>query len=139
MIMENKIKHVGVVESVNGGRIQVRIIQSSACASCKAAKQCHTSESKEKVVDIYSDDTEYVIGQRVMVMASYKVGLVAFCLAMLVPLVLMTSILFLLTACGYDEITAAVVSLLSLIPYYIILFIFRNQINKRVTFTIEKL
>ena len=103
MIMENKIKHVGVVESVNGGRIQVRIIQSSACASCKAAKQCHTSESKEKVVDIYSDDTEYVIGQRVMVMASYKVGLVAVCLAMLVPLVLMTSILFLLTACGYDD------------------------------------
>lgn len=139
MIMENKIKHVGVVESVNGGRIQVRIIQSSACASCKAAKQCHTSESKEKVVDIYSDDTEYVIGQRVMVMASYKVGLVAVSLAMLVPLVLMTSILFLLTACGYDEITTAVVSLLSLIPYYIILFIFRNQINKRVTFTIEKL
>lgn len=139
MIMENKIKHVGVVESVNGGRIQVRIIQSSACASCKAAKQCHTSESKEKVVDIYSDDTEYVIGQRVMVMASYKVGLVAVSLAMLVPLVLMTSILFLLAACGYDEITAAVVSLLSLIPYYIILFIFRNQINKRVTFTIEKL
>lgn len=139
MIMENKIKHVGVVESVNGGRIQVRIIQSSACASCKAAKQCHTSESKEKVVDIYSDDTEYVIGQRVMVMASYKVGLVAVSLAMLVPLVLMTSILFFLTACGYDEITAAVVSLLSLIPYYIILFIFRNQINKRVTFTIEKL
>ena len=137
--MENKIKHVGVVESVNGGRIQVRIIQSSACASCKAAKQCHTSESKEKVVDIYSDDTEYVIGQRVMVMASYKVGLVAVSLAMLVPLVLMTSILFLLAACGYDEITAAVVSLLSLIPYYIILFIFRNQINKRVTFTIEKL
>lgn len=137
--MENKIKHVGVVESVNGGRIQVRIIQSSACASCKAAKQCHTSESKEKVVDIYSDDTEYVIGQRVMVMASYKVGLVAVSLAMLVPLVLMTSILFLLTSCGYDEITAAVVSLLSLIPYYIILFIFRNQINKRVTFTIEKL
>lgn len=137
--MENKIKHVGVVESVNGGRIQVRIIQSSACASCKAAKQCHTSESKEKVVDIYSDDTEYVIGQRVMVMASYKVGLVAVSLAMLVPLVLMTSILFFLTACGYDEITAAVVSLLSLIPYYIILFIFRNQINKRVTFTIEKL
>ena len=72
-------------------------------------------------------------------MASYKVGLVAVSLAMLVPLVLMTSILFLLTACGYDEITAAVVSLLSLIPYYIILFIFRNQINKRVTFTIEKL
>ena len=139
MIMENKIKHVGVVESVNGGRIQVRIIQSSACASCKAAKQCHTSESKEKVVDIYSDDTQYVIGQRVMVMASYKVGLVAVSLAMLVPLVLMTSILFLLAACGYDEITAAVVSLLSLIPYYIILFIFRNQINKRVTFTIEKL
>ncbi len=137
--MENKIKHVGVVESVNGGRIQVRIIQSSACASCKAAKQCHTSESKEKVVDIYSDDTQYVIGQRVMVMASYKVGLVAVSLAMLVPLVLMTSILFLLAACGYDEITAAVVSLLSLIPYYIILFIFRNQINKRVTFTIEKL
>ena len=54
--MENKIKHVGVVESVVGECVKVRVVQSSACASCKVAKQCNTSESKEKIIDIYTKD-----------------------------------------------------------------------------------
>ena len=74
MVMENKIKHVGVVESVVGECVKVRVVQSSACASCKVAKQCNTSESKEKIIDIYTKDNRYSAGDRVNVMASYNVG-----------------------------------------------------------------
>lgn len=137
--MENKIKHFGVVESVDDGKLKVRIVQSSACASCKAAKHCTTSESKEKVIDVYTAGTEFTVGQKVLVMASYKVGFIAVGLAMLVPLVIMTTVLFIMTILGYDELITALSSLLTLIPYYIILFIFRNKINRRVTFGVKKI
>ena len=55
--MSNKIKHSGVVENILGDSVQVRIVQTSACAACKVAGYCNASESKEKLVDVYHADT----------------------------------------------------------------------------------
>lgn len=137
--MQNKIKHVGIVERVGRGSVSVRIVQSSACAACKAAQQCHASESKEKTVLVYTDVTDYSSGQNVLVMASYGVGMFAVCLAMLIPMLLMILTLFVMISVGYAEMVSALVSLGILIPYYIILYLFRNQINRRVSFSIEKI
>ena len=139
--MENKIRHVGIVESVVGECIKVRIVQSSACALCKAARQCHASESKEKTVDIHTtaDMPKFEVGEKVVVMASYNVGLIAVSLAMLVPLLLMLIVLAVFTTLGYDEMISALISLMALIPYYLALFLFRKQINRKVTFRIEKI
>lgn len=136
--MENKIKHVGIVESIKDDCVKVRIIQSSACSACKAAKQCHASESKEKIVDVFTENSnEFIKGQNVIVMASYNVGLYAVTLGMVFPMVLMILVLLSMTLFGYSEMTAAIVSLSSLIPYYVLLYLFRCQINRRVTFSIE--
>lgn len=136
--MENKIKHVGIVESTGTDRVKVRIVQSSACAMCKAAKQCHASESKEKIVDVFTDKSDkYTAGQRVIVTASYNVGLIAVCLGMVIPMFLLIVAIAVATALGHGEITAAVSSIATLIPYYIMLYLFRRQINRRVTFNIE--
>lgn len=137
--MQNKIKHVGIVERVDRGCVSVRIVQSSACAACKAAQQCHASESKEKTVLVYTGVTDYSPGQNVLVMASYGVGMFAVCLAMLIPMLLMILTLFVMISVGYAEMVSALVSLGILIPYYIILYLFRNQINRRVSFSIEKI
>ena len=138
--MENKIRHIGIVESINGECVKVRIVHSSACSSCKAAKQCHTSESKEKIVDVFLNDSkEYVNGQKVLVVTSYGIGLYAVFLAMLIPLAILTVTLFVTSAAGYSELTAALAALFSLIPYYIILLFFRKKINRKVTFSLEKL
>ena len=49
--MTNIIKHQGTVEHIEGTHVQVRIIQTSACSSCSAKSLCHSSESKEKLID----------------------------------------------------------------------------------------
>ena len=50
--MENRIRHEGIIEAVDGATARVRILQVSACAGCKIASHCHTSDSKEKIVDV---------------------------------------------------------------------------------------
>lgn len=136
--MENKIKHSGVVESVNDGCVSVKIIQSSACAICKAAKQCHASESKEKIIEVFTKNSKnFNIGQKVTVMASYNVGLIAVTLGMIIPMFLIILVLFVLTSLNIDEIYAALYSLSVMISYYAFLFIFRNRINRKVAFYIE--
>ena len=101
------------------------------------AKQCNTSESKEKIIDIYTKDNRYSAGDRVNVMASYNVGFLALSLGMLVPMLLMLVVLFAMLATGYSELISALGALLSLAPYYFLLFMFRGRINRKVTFDIE--
>lgn len=137
--MENKIKHVGIINSIDGEHIKVRIVQASACASCKAARLCNASESKEKTIDVYANDAnKYVIGQDVMVTASYNAGMTAVTIGMIVPMGLLIVALSIMTAAGFSEIMAALITLAVLIPYYAILFLFRNQINKKFSFNIER-
>ena len=49
--MSTKISHSGIVERIDGDCVQVRIVQTSACAACKVAGYCNAAESKEKVID----------------------------------------------------------------------------------------
>lgn len=139
IFMENKIKHIGVIDYIDGEHIKVRIVQASACASCKAARLCNASESKEKIIDVYADNAnKYIIGQNVMVTASYNAGMTAVAIGMLVPLGLLIATVAVLTATDFSEIMVAIIALAVLIPYYTILFLFRNQINKKFSFNIEK-
>ena len=47
--MSKTIEHTGVIESINGNQIRVKIVQSSACSSCQVKSMCSSSESKEKL------------------------------------------------------------------------------------------
>ena len=51
--MNNNIKHLGIVESIDGSHVRVKILQSSACSSCSAKSHCNVSETKEKIIDIH--------------------------------------------------------------------------------------
>ena len=58
--MANTIKHQGIVENINGSHLQVRIIQTSACASCSVKGHCTSADTKEKLVDV-ADATSYTL------------------------------------------------------------------------------
>ena len=48
----NTIKHLGIVENIQGSHLSVRIVQTSACAACSAKGHCSSADSKDKVIDI---------------------------------------------------------------------------------------
>lgn len=135
----NKIKHAGVVDGIEGGCVRVRILQSSACSGCKVAAHCNASETKEKIIDVMdADAATYHVGDSVMVMADAGVGFRASLYGYLLPLVVMVATLVIVMAWVHSEGAAALASLGVLIPYYIILYLFRNRLKSKLSFQIQK-
>ena len=137
--MSNKIKHAGVVDGVEGECVRVRILQSSACSACKVAAHCNASETKEKIIDVMdADASHYQKGDQVMVVADTAVGFRASLYGYLLPLILVVVTLVGVLAATHSEGLAAVSALGILIPYYVLLFLMRNKLRNRLSFTLER-
>lgn len=136
----NDISHEGIVESVEKGIVHVRIVQSSACASCKIASHCVTSESKEKIIDVQTSDySAYEQGDRVLVKESVGVGAKAVVYGFVIPLCLMmAAIIVALTLFETSEGVAALCGILVLLPYYAVLYLLRDYMKKVMKFCVVK-
>ncbi len=136
---ENIIRHKGIVEDITEHHVKVRIIQTSACASCSVSRHCNASESKEKIVDVYDIlANSYFIGEEVQLCGTTSMGMQAVLLAFGVPFVVVMAVLFFaMEATNGNELFSALASLLGLIPYYIVLYLCRNKLKKQFTFIIE--
>ena len=136
----NKISHQGIIESIDGNEVTVRFLQTAACASCKAASHCSASEKKEKVVTIKDADValSYAKGDKVIVVMSAENGRLAVILAFVVPFFILVVVLSFCLWMTKNEAMAALVGILSLMPYYAMLHLFDNKIARQFTFDIEK-
>ena len=134
----NTIKHLGIVENIQGSHLSVRIVQTSACAACSAKGHCSSADSKDKVIDI-TDVTaaSYQVGERVMVIGETSMGMMAVLLAFVLPFLLLIFSLFLLMALMENELYAALLSLAILIPYYFILWLNKTRLKQQFSFTIK--
>ena len=134
----NKISHKGIVESLDGDRAVVRIVQTSACAACKAASHCSAAESKEKLVEasILENDAPRV-GEEVVVSMSGVNGRDAVVFAFVLPFIIMVLVLFCCLKLSSSEGLAAIVGIGSLVPYYFLLYLFRGKLRKRFSFVLE--
>jgi len=136
--MSNNIRHEGIIDSIEEGCVHVRILQTSACAACKVKGYCNAAEAKEKLVDVYCDDVAaYRTGQEVTVATSGDVAARALLWAFGLPFVVMVGVLTLVLWRTGDEGLAAVSGLLSLVPYYGLLFLLRHRMRRQLAFVIE--
>ena len=136
--MSNKIRHIGVIDSINGSCVKVRILQSSACSGCKVASHCNASETKEKIVEVICTDTSRIEnGKQVTVVADASVGFLASFYGYLLPLVVMVATLVVVLNVFKSEGLAALAALGILVPYYLALFLFRNRLKGKLNFEIQ--
>ncbi len=137
--MKDKITHKGIVESVNGGHVRVRIVQNSACSGCHAKAYCSSSDSKEKIIDVYNCDEEVGMGDIVTVVASTSMSGYAVVLAFVLPLVFMiATIVVCLQFVGLKEDVSALFGAMMLAAYWLLLFLNKDRISRKLVFRIEK-
>ena len=136
--MNHIIRHSGVVDSVEDGCVHVRIVQTSACATCKVAGYCNAAESKEKIIDVYCDSAaKYAVGQSVEVYTTGGVEVKALLWAFGVPFVLLLVVLFTTWVLTDNEGLSALCAILALVPYYFIVWLMRDKIREQLAFHIE--
>ena len=137
--MADIIKHRGVVEKIDGSHVVVRIVQTSACSACSAKGLCNASESKEKQIDVYESNPSYRIGEEVVLCGSTSMGMRAVFLAFGIPVLLLLFALFAtMRITDGDALLSAIVAMLAIIPYYFVIYLMKDKMNKTFSFVIEK-
>ncbi|MBE6336124.1 MAG: hypothetical protein E7066_05550 [Lentimicrobiaceae bacterium] len=136
--MENRISHEGVITNIDKENIEVKILSQSACVSCNIKTACNMSEMKEKTITIPAPkDKNLSIGQEVKISIGLGQAKRAVVFAYVIPVILLISMIFILNALKIDEGINALISIGILVPYYMILFLFKDKIKRKFEYEIH--
>lgn len=132
------ISHEGRVVEADNNKLKVKIISLSACSSCHARGSCSAADMSEKYIDAFSEEN-IKKGEKVNVIIEEKYGWIALMYGIIVPFLILVTLLFTLTSIGESESFSALISLLSLAPYYFLLYLLRGRFEKKFVFRAEKI
>ena len=129
--MADTIRHQGIVENINGTHLQVRIVQTSACASCSIKGHCSSADTKEKLIDVIDESSSYQPGDRVWVVGELSMGVMAVLFAFVFPFLVLIFSLF-----AYVARRTGLCTVFVRAPYTLLLYIVAEQvaIGKEVLF-----
>ncbi len=132
------ITHPGIIKNLTSNKAEVSIIVNSSCASCEVKSSCSISDAKEKIIEIsLSPSDKYEMGQHVMVEMKQSMGSWAVLIGYFFPFLFVLIGLIVFTSVGIDEGISALLSLSILIPYYLVLYLTRDILSKRFTYSME--
>lgn len=133
------IDHDGIIERIEGDLAHVKISSESACTSCHAKGVCGAADQEVKYLDIPVGEIDIKAGDSVKVLVARHLGFKAVALGYVYPLLVLIAVLVILISTGLDELKAVPFALLSLIPYYLLLYAARKRIGQKFTFSIKKI
>ena len=132
------VSHEGIVTNIKGDDVEVKILSKSACASCNIKTACNMSEMQEKIITISAPkDKKLSIGQEVKVCMALRQANRAVIFAYAIPSIILISMIFILNYLKIDEGINALISIGSLVPYYIILYLFKKKIKSKFKYEIH--
>lgn len=134
----NAIEHTGIIENVSADGIRVRFTSMSACAACHAKGVCSASEMEDKEVTVPNPGGDFHTGERVNIIMKSAMGTRAVLIGYVYPFILLLVVLLILNGLGMPELRAGLISLGTLIPYYFIVYMVRNKLDRTFAFTIRK-
>ena len=132
------ISHEGIVTRITDDELEIKILAQSACAACHAKSACGMGEQAEKILTVpRPKGKEFARMQKVNVKMAINQGNMAAILAYLIPIILLLVVLFVCLSLGFGEGLSALISIVALIPYYIVLYLRRDKLKKKFEYTIE--
>ena len=130
------IQHDGTVKKVDANSVLVSITSCSACSGCHAEGMCGISGKEEKIIDVTG---KYNVspGDTVTIMMERATGYKAVALSYLGPLALLIVSLIVLDSMSVNEAAAGLISVSLLLPYFVVLYLFRKSINRSFIFKLK--
>jgi len=137
--MEKKVEHEGIVASICGNTLIVRIITSSVCGGCAARGYCVPAGNNDKEIAIKDFSGDFVSGERVMVAMQQSLGVRALCIGYLIPLAVAVASLLVVYQITGNELASGLLALFLMVPYYLLLKLFNQKFEKTFRFTVKKI
>lgn len=139
MSSSNCIEQKGVIKEIDEGLAKVLITSYSSCVNCESKVACNIGESAIKEIDVPITSGFFSVGEQVIILMKRSIGIKAVTLAYFIPFVILMSSLAITNSFQLEEILSGIISIFILIPYFIILYLFRNKINKTFSFSLKKI
>ena len=138
MSTQETISHEGIVTKITDDELEIKILAQSACAACHAKSACGMGEQAEKILTVpRPKGQDFALNQKVNVKMAIGQGNKAAVLAYLIPIILLLAVLFVCLGIGLGEGLAALISIVALIPYYIVLYMKRNKLKRQFDYIVE--
>jgi sigma-E factor negative regulatory protein RseC len=136
MSRDIEISHEGIVRQSYGNSISVLLSPKTGCTGCLEKNSCNLSGKADKIISI-PGNYNLRPGDPVIVSMKQSMGYFALLLGYILPLFLVFFLLVLLLSLSVNELLSGLLSIVILIPYYVLLIAFRNRINKKISFTLK--
>lgn len=132
------IEHEGIIESIDATTVNVRIVSESACSSCHAKGACSAADLQDKLIEINATNAaDFSNGQKVIIVGKSEQGTKAALFAYIIPsLIIIASMLITYSISGND-ILSGIIGLGILVPYFGIISLLRNNLQKTFSFTLK--
>lgn len=135
--MNNRVTHEGVISKIDGTKITVQFVQQSACADCHAKMLCTAGDTKQRSIVADSFGVSYSVGEQVTVEVTNQLAWTAMFYAFGLPTILALIVLF--PAINlFGEMFACAVELAALALYYVIFYLFREKLDRKVVFVLHR-
>ena len=132
-----KVTHTGTVVKAGKELVSVKIEVKSACSACHAKSMCAAHDMAEKIIEAVPLE-EVAAGDPVVVEMEEKFGLKAVFYVFFIPFLLMVSALFISSNFVSSETLSALISLVILVPYFVILALLKPYFAKTFVFVCRK-
>jgi len=133
------IKHQGKVERIDNQKVYVRIEQKTSCSDCHAVAVCLASDKKEKIIEVIDASGSYGLQEDVFVSIRQSNGFFAVFIAYFIPLLLVVIAVVTGLFVSGDEVIGGFAGLMTLLPYYFILYLMRHKLKRKFIFTLSKI
>ncbi|MDO9260631.1 MAG: SoxR reducing system RseC family protein [Flavobacteriaceae bacterium] len=134
---DNLIRHRGIISKITNDVVTVSLLGNVHCEGCNAKAACGIVESDIKEINIDVNSQFYELNEIVELVLQKHLGLKAVFWAYLFPFILLFLCLLITTA-FLNEWLAGILSFSILIPYYFLLYLFRNLFKKTFAISILK-
>ncbi|MCK5821051.1 MAG: SoxR reducing system RseC family protein [Bacteroidales bacterium] len=133
------VEHMGIVESFKNNIVRVGFVSHASCSACLAKGACAVSEVDSKFVEVKTANSTWKIGESVTIVLERKLGFKALWFGYVLPLLVLLSGMIITYAITGNDGLAGLVALGVLIPYYSLLYIFREYLTNKFQFTLKKI
>jgi positive regulator of sigma E activity len=138
ILKNNIVTHPGIIKRIEGDKVEIAIMVTSGCASCEIKGSCSVSDAEEKSVFVTVNNSDiYQVNQSITIEMKQSLGTWAVLLGYVFPFLVIFLSLLLFINMGMDQGMSGVLSILLLLPYYLIIYLLRNYLGTRFNYSIR--